>query len=322
MNKICLKKVISLGLVLCFSATTFALPVMAAPGPRTHTRQHVSRPGPNPDQIQQNATRPSSRPSGSRQHNGGNGNRTHRQSSGSTVRNPNRPAGVHRPNPGSTVRNPNRPAGVNRPNPGSTIRNPGSPNPGATIRNPGAENRRPQRPDINRPGANRPRPNTPGVNRPGPQRPGLNHPGPQRPGPNHPGPNRPGPNRPAPGPHHFGPNRPYRPNHYRPYPYWRRSGIVFHFGYPRAHFWWGCRRGISFGDYLVITMIVTAARQATMDDIYNRHLNGESYESICNHYDVDWYTINSNARVRFNEMNLYATNRGLSFWAWNDILTY
>ena len=311
MNKKLLEKSISLALTICFSATTFALPVLARPGrginqaPRQQVQHHTISRGPGPviEEPRNNAS--------------------HRGSSSRPRPNVSRPANSSpRPNPGSTVRNPNRP------NPGSTVRGPHSANPGSTVRNPNRPNG--NRPNANRPGVNHPNPNGAGVNRPNGNRPNPNAIGPNRPGPNRPGINRPGPNRPGihrPGPNrpggpHFEHNRPYRPYHYRPYPYWRRSGIIFHFGYPRAHFWWGCRHGVSFGDYLVMAMIVAAARQATMDDVYSRHLKGDSYEAICNDYDVDWSTINTNARVRFNEMNLYASNRGVSFWGWNDVLTY
>jgi len=110
-----------------------------------------------------------------------------------------------------------------------------------------------------------------------------------------------------------------------PYPHWRRSGIAFHFGWSRPYYWWGCRRGITFGEYLLLGLMIEAMRNShphNIDDLYSEHLSGASYEDLCRRYDVDWVTINSQARLRYDEMGAYARGEGISFWAWGDRISY
>lgn len=215
--------------------------------------------------------------------------------------------------------------------PGSMMRGPNSPNPGTRITPPRGTVSRPQGPGGARPpqtsGTAPRRPEGPNISRPGirPNNGSPMRPGPQisRPG----GPNRPGINRPPMGP---GPvRRPmgvHRPPIGHPYPHWRRSNIVFRYGWPRNYYWWGCRRGISFGDYLILALILESVRQsrhdATMDTIYTEHINGLSYPELCDRYGIDWYSIDSRARLRYSQMHSYAVSSGISFWAWGDRIYY
>ncbi len=190
-------------------------------------------------------------------------------------------------------------------------------NPGSSVRAP--------RPNS----APRPNPPPPRVHRPnpslGPHRPpqGQLH----RPYPSH-NAHRPPQIRPY---GHRPPIRPHRPpvyyhNRYPgSYPHWRRSNVVFYYGWPRSSYWWGCRRGLAFGEYLVLALMmegIRANRQVTMNDLYEQHINGMSYEELCFKYDLDWYSINSRARSRYSQMHAYALGSGISFWAWNDRIYY
>lgn len=167
---------------------------------------------------------------------------------------------------------------------------------------------------VNRPSG--PRPGTSmGSTRPQGPRPGVTAGPAHKPYIHGPGPSRP-PHRPLP------PNRPHRVTHY---PHWRRSNIVFHYGWPRSYYWWGCRRGISFGEYLLLALMlegIRANRSVSIDDIYTEHINGASYEDICTSYDLDWYSIQSRARLRYNQMHAYSTGMEISFWNWNDRIYY
>jgi len=125
---------------------------------------------------------------------------------------------------------------------------------------------------------------------------------------------------------HIGPNHGPVPNpryeKHRSYPHWRRSNIVFRFGGPRNHFWWGCERGISLGEYLILMMIVQARPNVTVEEVFNLHQNGYSYETICYDYDLDWVSINHGARLKYRNMNVYSMEHGIPFWRWNDKLEY
>jgi len=241
------------------------------------------------------------------------------------------PGSFSRPNPGSTVRNPA--PGINRPNPGSTLRNPPGPPSGSgnyqRPPGPGGPNGQgrywgpggPQGPAEIRmaPVRQLPIPQARAINPRGPGSvpgnaprlsPGYSR-GPQGGPPNgfHPG---------------YGPQRPpyLGPS---PYPHWRRSGIVFHFGWPRAYYWWGCRRGVTFGEYLLLALMVEALRTSqprNIDDLYSEHLNGVSYEAMCEKYGVDWTNIQTSARFRYNQMGAYARGEGIAFWTWDDRLIY
>lgn len=138
-------------------------------------------------------------------------------------------------------------------------------------------------------------------------------------------PTRPGTIYHGPGPQlrpHFAP-RP-RPRHY-PYPHWRRSNIVFHYGWPRASYWWGCRRGISFGEYLLLALMVESLRQQqriSMEALYTEHVNGLSYEELCTKYDLDWHLLQTRQKLRYNQMHSYATGMGITFWTLSDRIYY
>ena len=231
------------------------------------------------------------------------------------------PPGSSRPNPGSTSRDFG--AGFHHPNPGSTIRNPalGShrPNPGSAFNRPA---NRPQGPNIPVPSVTVHNPPAPG------QTSYSNHPSgrPGRPYYNHDvyyhGPYN---NYPHVNPYwSHGPQRPPYISP-RPYHYWPRSGIVFRFGWPRPYYWWGCRRGIPFGDYLLLALMIETMRGSrpyNIDDMYSEHLNGLSYADMCQRYDLDWSDIETRARLRYDQMSVYAQGQGIAFWGWNDRLVY
>ena len=116
----------------------------------------------------------------------------------------------------------------------------------------------------------------------------------------------------------FGPGPSYE-NH-RSYHHWRRSNIVFRFGGPRDHFWWGANHGISLGDYLILIMIIQSRPTLTIDEVFSMHRNGYSYETICYDYGLDWISINHGARLKYHNMNNYSLEHGITFWGWNDTL--
>lgn len=233
-------------------------------------------------------------------------------------------ASAARPNPGSTARDSS--SSFQHPNPGSTIRDPGPrPGPGIQRPDPGSAYNHPARPQ----GPNIPVPSVTVHNPPAPgQTSYSNHPGsPGQPyyqhGPyvNRPAGNRPYINRPYWG---HGPQRPPYMG-YSPYRYWPRSGIVFHFGWSRPYYWWGCRRGISFGEYLLLALMVGSIRSSescNIDNLYSEHLNGVSYDELCRRYNLDYPSLEASARVRYSEMSVYAHNQGIAFWTWDDRLVY
>ena len=144
-----------------------------------------------------------------------------------------------------------------------------------------------------------------------------------RPGPRHPD-NRPEPRHPY---NRFDDrHRPFGPGpsyeHHRSYPHWRRSNIVFRFGGPRDHFWWGANHGISLGEYLILIMIIQARPTLTIDEVFSMHRNGYSYETICYDYGLDWIIINHGARLKYHTMNTYSIEHGIAFWSWSDTLGY
>ena len=118
--------------------------------------------------------------------------------------------------------------------------------------------------------------------------------------------------------HTFAPGPRYQ-NH-RSYPYWRRSDIVFRFGGPSDYFWWGSSHGISLGEYLILTMIVQSRPTLTIDQVFNLHQNGYSYETICYDNGLIWYDINYGARSRYRTMHRYSIEQDVSFWGWDDTL--
>ena len=100
---------------------------------------------------------------------------------------------------------------------------------------------------------------------------------------------------------------------------------MFRFGGPRASFWWSCHRGISFGEYLLIALMLEDfhARNhiLTEDEIYNYHyVDGLSYETICTQNNLDWASINARARLRYGQMQAYAVGQDILFWGWDDML--
>ena len=174
--------------------------------------------------------------------------------------------------------------------------------------------------DINKPDTHHPDYNRPDSHHPDYNRPDSHHPDYNRPDSHHPDYNRPDSHHPNYMHKVFAPGPAYE--HHRSYPYWRRSNIIFHFGGPREHFWWGNSHNISLGEYLILTMIVQSRPNLTIDEVFTLHANGYSYETICYHYGLVWYRIDRGARFKYRKMHTYSIEQGVSFWDWNDRIGY
>jgi len=280
-----LRKTLSITLAVCFMSTLYALPALAMPqdeDPNQVTHQRAK----------QGESKKPQHPSSSSSH------RTP----------PSGPSAQHKP----VGQQPQQPINRTvRQRPSDVQKTPVYPSP--------QPNRRPQHP-VSGPGEHNGRKDIKSpvnIYRPEPRHPD------NRPEPRHPD-NRPDPRRPdnrlddrhRP----FGPGPNYE--HHRPYPHWRRSNIVFRFGGPRDHFWWGADHGISLGEYLILIMIIQARPTLTIDEVFSMHKNGYSYETICYDYGLDWPSINHGARLRYHNMNTYSSEHGITFWSWSDTLGY
>ena len=278
-----LRKTLSITLAMCFISAFYALPALAMPQTEDPDQLHPQKTKQSEHKQPKKQTSTSSRPTSS----------SSSQSNHKDTHNPS-------PSPQETT----RPANIFKTD---------------------AHKQDTKKPDTHHSDYNKP--NTPHTDI---NKPDAHHPDYKKPDTHHPDYNKPDTHHPdykKPYAHHpdythktFAPGPAYE--HHRSYPYWRRSNIIFHFGGPREHFWWGNNHNISLGEYLILTMIVQSRPNLTIDQVFTLHTNGYSYETICYNYGLVWYRIDRGARFKYHKMHTYSIEQGVSFWGWNDKIGY